>query len=96
MKRGKNRGHFVGPSVRVPKSACLDCGKQMDGATGVDYRGGPQPGHITICIGCGHIMAFAEDMRLRKLTDTEMIEIAGDRRLIAVQRARKLAMDLKR
>ena len=34
-------------------------------------------------------MAFAEDMRLRNLTDAEMYEIAGDPRLIAVQRARK-------
>lgn len=92
----KRRSHFAGRSVRVPMSACLGCGKRMDGATGVDYRGGPQPGHITVCIGCGHVMAFDEDMHLRRLTDAEMIEIAGDRRLIDVQRARKLAMDLKR
>ena len=39
---------------------------------------------------------FAEDMRLRNLTDAEMYEIAGDPRLIAVQRARKLAMMMKR
>ena len=91
----KRRKHFVGPSVRVPMSECLGCGKRMDGATGVDHRSRPQPGNITVCIGCGHIMAFADDMRMRNLTDEEMHDIAGDPRLIAVQRARKLAADLK-
>jgi hypothetical protein len=65
-------------------------------ADGVDHRSQPKPGHITVCIGCGHLMAFAEDMRLRNLTDAEMYEIAGDPRLIAVQCARKLAMMMKR
>ena len=41
-------------------------------------------------------MAFAEDMRLRNLTDAELYEIAGRPHLIAVQRARKLAMMMKR
>lgn len=74
----KRRDPFiVGPSVRVPMSECLGCGKRMDGATGVDHRSRPKPGHITICIGCGHLMAFAEDMRLRNLTDAEMYEDCG-------------------
>lgn len=91
----KRRKHFVGPSVRVPMSACLGCGKRMDGATGVDHANAPEPGHFTICIGCGHLMAFDGDMRLRSLTDEEMYAIAGDPRVIDVQRARKLAADLK-
>ena len=53
-------------------SECSGCGKRMDGATGVDHRNRPKPGHITICIGLWHSMAFAEDMRLRNLTDAEM------------------------
>lgn len=96
MKSKRHGPFIIGPSVRVPMSECLGCGKRMDGATGVDHRSRPKPGHITICIGCGHLMAFADDMRLRNLTDAEMYEIAGDPRLIAVQRARKLAMMMKR
>jgi hypothetical protein len=89
--RSKRRDHFLGPGIKVPMSACLGCGKEVNGASGVDHRGPPTPGHITICLYCGHIMAFAEDMSLRELTGEEMHDIAGDARLIAVQRARKLA-----
>jgi hypothetical protein len=92
----RREAHFIGHSVKVPMSACLGCGKRMDGASAVDHRGAPAPGHFTICMGCGHLMAFAGDMRLRDLTDAEMIEIAGDPRVIAVQRARRDAEAIKR
>jgi hypothetical protein len=48
----------------------------------------PKPGDITICISCGHLMGFKEDMSLRDLTDAEMLHVAGDERILAVQRAR--------
>lgn len=37
-------------------------------------------------------MAFAEDLTLRDLTDAEMHEVAGDPRILAVQKARGMAM----
>jgi hypothetical protein len=96
MSRRRPEAHFVGCSVKVPVSVCLGCGKRMDGATAIDHRKAPAPGNITICIGCGHIMAFGDDMRLRALTDAEMIEIAGDPRVVAVQRARRDAELLRK
>jgi hypothetical protein len=91
----RREAHFLGGSVKVPMSACLGCSKRMDGASAVDHRGAPAPGHFTICIGCGHLMAFGDDMRLRNLTDAEMIEVAGDPRVIAVQRARQVVEAIK-
>ncbi|UPK03157.1 hypothetical protein [Bradyrhizobium sp. 170] len=91
----RRKGHFLGRGVEVPMSSCLGCGRQVNGASGVDFRGLPRPGNITVCLYCGHIMAFTEDLRLRELTDEEMIDVAGDPRLIAVQRARKLAKMMK-
>lgn len=85
----KSRRHFVGRGVKVPMSACLDCGKELNGATAVDHRDPPSPGAITICIYCGHIMALGDDLHLRQLTDEEMIGVAGDPRIVAVQRARR-------
>ena len=54
----------------------------------METEGVPEPGDITICIHCGHLMAFADDMTVRPLTDNEMYDIAGDPRLIAFQKAR--------
>lgn len=75
-------------SFRAPPSRCLDCGKLLDMASGAGHRHKPRPGAITICFDCGHIMAFAADLRLRALTDREMVEIAGDPKLVLVQKAR--------
>jgi hypothetical protein len=49
----------------------------------------PGPGDITLCIYCGHIMAFADDLTLRELTNEEIYEVAGDERILKIQRARK-------
>jgi len=58
----KRKGHFVGPSIEVPMSACLGLRKGVNGATGVDHRGPPRPGTSRSACTCGHIMAFAEDL----------------------------------
>jgi hypothetical protein len=78
----------IGDNTRMVLSACTACGKLCDGATGVGCDGGPGPGDWTICFYCGHLMAFADDLTLRNLSDAEMVEVAGDPRIIAVQRAR--------
>lgn len=72
-------------------SFCLSCKKQTDAATGTpgQENGGPKPDDVTVCIYCGHIMAFGEDLSLRELTDAEVVEFAGDPRLLAIQEARK-------
>jgi hypothetical protein len=79
-------------STRVPPSHCLNCGKMVDATTSVS-EGGPQPGNITVCWTCGHIMAFANDLTLRKLSDEEMHAVAGDPLLIAIQKLRKMRND---
>jgi len=78
----------LGESSRVKLSQCLDCGAPNDSAAAVGCEAKPQPGDITICLRCGHLMAFGDDLALRQLTDAEVIEIAGDERIIAVQKLR--------
>jgi hypothetical protein len=82
-----------GKSVRIVENACLNCGKVLDGATAIDQEGEirPTPGSITVCMYCGHLMAFDEQLHFRALTDEEIINIAGDERLIAINRARTLS-----
>jgi hypothetical protein len=78
----------VGTDHLMPGCNCLNCGKHLDGASAINDDGMPSPGDITLCIYCGHIMAFADDLSFRELNDEEMHEVAGDKRIIAVQWAR--------
>ena len=74
---------------RMPDNDCISCGKKMTGATGVDWDDRPSPGDFAVCLYCGHLAAYADDLRLRPLTDDELHEIAGDERIIAMQKARE-------
>jgi hypothetical protein len=74
-------------TTRLSLSRCLACEAELNAATGCgDDR--PRPNDLTICLTCGHLMAFDRRLRLRPLTDKEMIDVAGDPRLLAVQDVR--------
>jgi len=70
---------------------CLGCGKFVDAATGVFGATTPEPGDVTVCLYCGHLMVFREfrgRLQLDNPTDKEIHAIAGDKRILAVQRTR--------
>jgi hypothetical protein len=74
--------------MKVKLSKCSCCGKPLDAAAGVEDndKAGPTPGAFSLCIYCGHLAAYADDLSLRELTDEETHEVAGDRQLLAIQR----------
>jgi hypothetical protein len=74
-------------TYRTPGSACLNCGKVNTGATGEGGRA-PNAGDVAMCVYCGHVMIYGDDLALRPPTDAEMIEIAGDPELVAFSKAR--------
>jgi hypothetical protein len=79
----------VGEDHHLPKgSPCTSCGEMLDGATCVGNDIGPSPGDVTVCISCGHIMVFADDLSFRDPTDAEIVAIAGDPYVLMIQRAR--------
>jgi DNA-directed RNA polymerase subunit RPC12/RpoP len=78
----------VGTDHRIISSLCLRCGKELSGASGVGVDAPPDPGDVTVCIYCGHIMAFADDLTMRPLTTAEAHAVADDERVLAVQAAR--------
>jgi acetyl-CoA carboxylase beta subunit len=80
----------LGSDQHIPQSPCLNCGKLLDGATCIDNDSMPDPGDVTICIYCGHLMMFDAQMRLRDLSDEKVRQVAGDGRIVAVQRARRV------
>jgi len=68
---------------------CPECGKPLNGASGIDTDNGPDPGDFSVCIYCGTILVFSEDIKLRHPTAEEMKDIAGDERILAIHAARK-------
>ena len=63
---------------KVPGAHCPNCGKWVDGATGVSEGARPKPGDISICIKLDpRWSAYAEDLTLLTWDDEEMIQIAG-------------------
>jgi endogenous inhibitor of DNA gyrase (YacG/DUF329 family) len=83
----------VGERHEMPEMRCTNCGKSLDRAAGIDNDARPEPGDASICIECGHLMTWGENMELRDPTTDEIIEFAGDPRIIVAQRARKLARE---
>jgi hypothetical protein len=81
----------LGDEHSVKPCKCLNCEKILDAVSAVlDYGfdASPDPTDFTVCFDCGHVMGFAEDLSLRELTTEEIIKIAGDPRIIAIQKAR--------
>jgi hypothetical protein len=87
---------FLGTITQMRPTTCTNCRKVVDAASGVATDAKPDPGDFTICLACGHLMVFADDLTLRDLNDDEIVEIAGDRRVLAVQRARGMVAKMKR
>jgi hypothetical protein len=77
---------------RVPEAKCLACGMLVNAATSLNTDFDPNDPcdtpKIMICLACGHVQALTDDMQMRKLTDAEMVLIAGDPVILAAQKAR--------
>ena len=77
--------------TRIKGANCLACGQLIDAASSIFGDHVPRPGDITVCLFCGHIMAFTtyrKGLRLSELTSEQAHAVAGDSRVLAVQRAR--------
>jgi hypothetical protein len=82
MGEAKRRGIVVNTTRIREASDCLNCGVAVDSATSVGHKRSPKEGSIAICLVCSHIMAYDENIKLRELTDDEMLMIAGDPKII--------------
>lgn len=79
----------------MKRQACPSCGYESDAATALSGDHQPSPGDITICFMCGHVMAFADDMSFRDLTTEEARFVAGNKEILAAQRARAAVIERK-
>lgn len=63
----------------IQDQLCPWCAKHINRASNLDDEGlKPNPGDVMLCLDCGEAAIYAADLRLRKPTDDEHVEIADD------------------
>lgn len=66
---------------------CINCRCDLSAHTNIiDREAMPTPGDVAVCLYCGHIMIWEEDMELREPTDEEAFSMAGDPDLVNAMR----------
>jgi ribosomal protein S27AE len=81
--------------TRLAKQACLRCGYTTTAAG--EANGDmvvPSVGDLTMCLRCGHVMAFGVGLVFRELTADEALEVAADPYMIELERRRRMVMGL--
>ena len=71
----------VGDDFDVPPNPCLSCGHVNDGALSLDSEQRPKPGDVTLCVRCGFVMSFDENLSTRQLSPTEALVVLSDPRI---------------
>jgi hypothetical protein len=61
---------------RMPGFIC-ECGHPLDGASRVGEGGDDPPGEgdLSICLYCGRLRAYGQDLKLRDLTEAELDDV---------------------
>lgn len=74
----------------MPELICR-CGNPLNAAGSPTTDQGPSPGDYSVCIYCGYLRAFGDDLKLRELTAAELDELMRDPEYTEmVQRMRSL------
>lgn len=72
----------------IPLSACPHCGYLLDRTTDAFGESSPHKDDISMCIACGKLAMFNEDLTLRKPTLDELLKLAASQSITQVQLAR--------
>jgi len=73
--------------MKVQPHTCPTCAKLLDAATAIDGEGNsPRTGDLSVCLYCGEIIEFGDDMELIK-ADIDSIVQAD---FLELQKAQKL------
>lgn len=60
--------------TRLPLTLCPECGYALDAATSMTGQWSPSPGALTLCLSCGALLRFDDDLRPTGCTDAaEMV-----------------------
>lgn len=76
----------------LPLSHCPHCGREGDAASDMTTNEVPDPGSLSVCIGCGALSMFGDDMKLRELTREERQKVRDDPEVLAEVRRHQRAV----
>ena len=80
---------------RIDPSPCPKCGVQHDAATASDGSGiGPVKGDLSICVDCGSINVFDDDLKLVTITEEQLSEGYDDETLAEIRRVSSMVAGL--
>jgi hypothetical protein len=65
-------------STETPTTHCRNCGEEIGMSTGLKDGVRPTPGSFSLCLYCGHLSVYADDLTLREPTDEEVKAVAGN------------------
>jgi hypothetical protein len=69
----------------IPMAICPHCGYHMDRATDPFEAGAPKPDDLSVCVKCGELSMFDEELKQRPLKPEETARCSLDPRVITVQ-----------
>lgn len=78
----------------LPPTHCPHCGREADAATDMTTQEVPDPGSLSVCIGCGALSIFGDDMQLRELTLEERQKVRDDPETMAEVRRHQRAVHM--
>jgi hypothetical protein len=66
-------------TYRAPITICWHCDRPLDAATPAgEDEGAPQPGAVSLCLYCGAVAIFGEELALRSPTKEELEDMEKD------------------
>ena len=65
-------------TTNMGKDKCPNCEHNLDCATGAFEEAVPNPKDLSVCIKCGTILRFADDMALEILSLNDFFELKQD------------------
>jgi hypothetical protein len=68
----------VSSDYKIPQSFCPACDYRMEMADNVHGGGAPDPGDCSVCLNCGQLLIFTDDLTLRVMTAAEVKEWMSD------------------
>lgn len=60
-------------TTQVPECTCPCCGYKLSAATPVEGTHNPRPGDVSVCLNCGHMLQFTDNLSVKSVTEDEFI-----------------------
>jgi hypothetical protein len=80
-------------TTRTPEQKCLACNYKIDATTSAFGEHKPRAGDYTMCLNCGAVSIFKEDLTLRAPTPEEKRAIATNAEITQAQIGRAYVVD---